>query len=184
MVYALRGRDGRARWTRAFIARRDVSEGYLSYTPRTAITQAFKLLDAPYGWGDLDGGQDCSRFIRMVFATMGFDLPRNSAGQARAGLSIAEFDESSLPSQKAAVIESRGCGGIALLYLKGHVMLYLGSVEGRSYVIHATSGYRERKGAHEVFLPLGRVVVSDLSLGEGTARGSLLERIRAVRLLR
>ncbi len=184
VVYALRRADGRARWVSAFIARNDVAEGDLPYTPRAAITQAFKLLDAPYGWGDSNGGQDCSRFIRMVFATMGFDLPRNSAQQARAGLPIAEFDISFKAPDKAEAIARQALAGATLLCLKGHVMLYLGEVDGGLYAIHATSGYREMKGGREVFVALGRVVVSDLSPGSGTSKGSLLERVRAVRFIR
>ncbi len=184
VVYALRGPDGRARWVSAFIARKDVSEGYLSYTPRAAITQAFKMLDAPYGWGDSNGAQDCSRFIRMVFATMGFDLPRNSAQQARSGLLIADLEAPLKLTEKSQAIARQGRGGVTLLCLKGHIMLYLGEVDGRLYAIHATSGYREYRGAQEAFIPLGRVVVSDLLLGAGASRGSLLERIRAVRFIR
>jgi len=50
--------------------------------------------------------------------------------------------------------------------MPGHVMLYLGALDGEPFVIHATqsSGY-------------DGVVVSDLSLGAGTEAGQLLDRL-------
>jgi len=63
-------------------------------------------------------------------------------------------------------------------------MLYLGKDEGRLYAIHAIWAYRQKGLEGDEATVLGRVVVSDLSLGEGASRGSLLERIVAVRLLK
>ncbi|MCK4440900.1 MAG: SH3 domain-containing protein, partial [Sulfurovaceae bacterium] len=34
-------------------------KGYLEYTPRNILTQAFEFLNAPYGWGGSFGEQDC-----------------------------------------------------------------------------------------------------------------------------
>ena len=72
---------------------------------------------------------------------------------------------------------------MTLLRLKGHIMLYLGEYDGRPFVIHATSGYRRKTGRSERAAALGRVVVSDLSLGAGTSKGSLLERVVDIRNL-
>ncbi len=41
------------------------------------------MLNQPYGWGDMYGEQDCSRFLQMVFATVGIMLPRDSKDQAQ-----------------------------------------------------------------------------------------------------
>jgi hypothetical protein len=60
----------------------------------------------------------------------------------------------------------------------------LGKDNDRLYAIHAIWAYREKGPEGDVPTVLGRVVVSDLSLGEGSSKGSLLERIVAVRLLK
>jgi hypothetical protein len=184
IVYPLRHEDGTVRFVSAFIFPRDMIQGVLPYTARMVIVQAFKLLDAPYGWGDMNGDQDCSRFIQMVFATMGLELPRNSAEQGRSGLSLAEFNTDASIKEKSALIFSEGEGALTLLRLKGHIMLYLGKDNGRPYVIHAAWAYRQKGPEGDEVKVLGRVVVSDLSLGEGSSKGSLLERIVAVRLLK
>lgn len=194
--------DGPTTFRSGFIAREDVAIGYLPFTPRTILRQAFKMLGSPYGWGDAQGRQDCSRFIQMVFATVGLDLPRNSGEQGKAGESLGEFTDTlptpvkdekdakalssatSVVSEKTTLLSTRAVGGLTLLRLKGHIMLYLGMVNDRYFAIHATWAYREAvKGSEDRARVINRVVVSDLSLGEGSKKGSLLERILSVRLL-
>ncbi|MCR4336766.1 MAG: SH3 domain-containing protein [Candidatus Omnitrophica bacterium] len=163
----------------AYLKREDVSVGYLSYTPRTIIEQAFQLHNVPYGWGGMYGEQDCSRFLQEVFATVGIHFPRNSSEQAKIGQALAKFDLTTSSEEKLQSLR-RALRGASILPLKGHIMLYLGEIEGRPFVIHATWGYREPQGAGQVVRVLNRVVVSDLFLGKGSKKGSLLERLVAV----
>ncbi len=171
------------RMVSGFIARDDVSIGYLSFTPRAIYRQAFKMLGKPYGWGDANGGQDCSRFIQMVFATVGLSLPRNSREQGQVGLMLDGFKEDLAAEDKAAVIVGDGVGALTLLRLNGHIMLYLGDVNEKPYAIHATWSYRERTGSGEIQHLLRRVVVTDLDLGAGASKGSLVERIISARVI-
>jgi hypothetical protein len=127
----------------------------------------------------MHGEQDCSAFLDEVFAVMGIILPRDSKDQAQTGQMLAQFEEKTLGPQK---IEAFGgvLGGITLLPMKGHIMLYLGMVDERPYAIHAVWAYRERKGDKDVPRVMNRVVVSDLSLGEGSQKGSLLKRLSKI----
>ncbi len=179
------GRDagGQWEWKTGFMNKKDIHEGYLAYTPRNVINQAFALLNEPYGWGGLHGEQDCSRFLHEIFSTFGIILPRNSKEQARAGKILGRFTEDSPPPVKLKTLEEQAVGGITVLGMKGHIMLYLGWVEGRPYAIHATWGYRVPAGDEDRVCVVNRVVVSDLSLGEGSQRGSLLERIHSIVLM-
>ncbi len=183
VLFPVRGEDGWARLASAFLPRVDVNIGYLRYTPRTVIEQAFKLLGTPYGWGDSGGAVDCSRFVNMVFATVGLHLPRNSSEQGRSGLAAADFDPRFGALDKFVAIAGRGLGGVTLLRLPGHIMIYLGEVDKRLYAIHAAWSYREPDETGGVSRVIGRVAVSDLSLGKGMPKGSLLERITTVRFL-
>lgn len=167
-----------------FIAREDVNIGYLPYTPRSIIRQAFKMLNAPYGWGDMYGEQDCSRFVRMVFATVGLKMPRNSAEQGKVGRALAGSTETAPLAEKRKFVAANAVGGLAILHLKGHVMLYLGEYRDRLFAIGATWAYREAvPGKEERVRVLNRVAVTDLALGEGTSKGSFLQRILSVRSL-
>lgn len=150
----------------------DVHTGYVLYTRRNVINQSFKLLHTPYGWGGMRGERDCSRFIMDIFACFGIRMPRNSSWQARIGREIARFDRfKNLPS------------GISILYLPGHIMLYLGKDNGNYYVIHDTWAYTEGRWPSRVKKHIGRVVVSDLSLGEYGKTGSLLEQLVSVNVI-
>ncbi|MFA6281770.1 MAG: SH3 domain-containing protein, partial [Candidatus Omnitrophota bacterium] len=66
---------------KAYIKKENANIGYLSYTPRNIIEQAFKLFNAPYGWGGTGGEQDCSSYMQEIFQTVGITLPRNSSAQ-------------------------------------------------------------------------------------------------------
>ncbi len=157
-------------------------------TRRAVLTEAFSLLDSPYGWGGHEGGRDCSRFLLDIFATFGLPLPRHSARQATSG--TFQVDVESMPSrEKLLLIESAQQKGIVLLHFPGHIMLYLGrDDDGRPYAIHSFSEYVEPcegltdpDGAPiETLRRVDRVAVSDLSLGEGSSRTDFLSRISRV----
>lgn len=175
--------DGTLSLGPAYLRRGHITTGPLPYTPRHALEQAFELLHSPYGWGDAHGGLDCSRLIQRVFSTMGLLLPRNSFDQARVGRPLATFAEGTPGRTREALLESHGLGGISLVSVPGHVMLYLGSDGKRPYVLHALFGYREPSREGERLRLVNRVHVTDLSLGEGTARGPVRDRLRHLRLL-
>jgi hypothetical protein len=168
-----------------FLAPADVNSGFLPYTPRVIYEQAFKMLDKPYGWGDMNGGQDCSRFIQMVFATVGLQLPRNSSEQRLVGILLDGFKEDLSPEDKEAYLLGDGVGALTLLGLKGHIMLYLGDVDEKPYAIHATWSYKEKApdGQGEVTRFIKGVAVTGLNLGAGSSKGSLLERIISIRVI-
>ncbi|OGW96715.1 MAG: hypothetical protein A2Z81_01815 [Omnitrophica WOR_2 bacterium GWA2_45_18] len=171
--------QGRMELRPAFINRAQVSVGFLPYTMRTVLEQAFKLLNEPYGWGDRLGEQDCSRFVQEIFATVGIVLPRDSRNQALVGVTRAAFESSTSGEEK--LVELTQAAEIpVLLYMKGHILLYLGMEENRPYAIHAVWAYRQPNGEEDRVRVINRVAVSDLFLGEGSKKGSLLNRMSAI----
>ncbi len=166
-----------------YLRRADVHEGFLPYTPRQIIRQAFELLNAPYGWGDMHGEQDCSRFIQEIFATVGISMPRNSSEQAQVGRLVGKFDLKTKDEDKLRVLTREAVGGVTVLQLKrqNHIVLFLGWSDGRPYAIHATWGYRQKDGIFETVRVINRVAVTDLFLGEGASSGSLVGRTVVIR---
>ncbi len=165
----------------AYASADQVHRGYLPCTPRTAITQAFRLLNTPYGWGGMYGEQDCSRFVQEVFACMGILMPRNSGSQAKVGRLVAAFDRAVPAEQRrASLISARG--GVTTLQFPGHIMLYLGEIDGEPYAIHDLFAYTEPvRGGDDLLVPVNRVAVTSLAVGDGTKKGSLLMRLVNVR---
>jgi len=160
-----------------------VNRGYLPYTRRNVITTAFSMLDERYGWGGMWGYWDCSAFVRDVFSVFGFVLPRNSTSQSKVGTILGAFDTDTRISDKYAVLDTAPPGA-TILRLPGHVMIYLGTYDDNYYVIHDIWAYRTSDALGRKYLVgIGRVAVSELTLGEGGARGSLIERITHVVLM-
>jgi cell wall-associated NlpC family hydrolase len=106
--------------------------------PMTAAQMARlanELINEPYGWGGLNGNRDCSAMIRDLFAPFGVWLPRNSTEQALEGGTF--IDLSALSAQeKEEKIVLQGIPYLTLLWRKGHIMLYVGTHDGKPLVFH------------------------------------------------
>ncbi len=153
-------------------------------TRRALLTTAFSFLGSPYGFGDANGGRDCSRLQMDVFESFDLALPRHSGWQAQAGLFNLDLHGMS-PQEKLAALDAVAPHAAVLLGLPGHIMLYLGKNEaGTPMALHALGEYaRPCSGGGETVVDVQRTVVSDLQLGAGSSRGSLLERLTALVVL-
>jgi len=183
VVLPTRDSDGKIRIVSGYIRAKDLHLGYLPYTQRVIIEQAFELLNTPYGWGGANGEQDCSQFLQEIFSTTGIDLPRNSGSQAKAGALLYEFKKSDKASEREAEVIAYAKPGVSLLYMKGHIMLYLGEVNKKPFAIHDTRGYSKRIWFKDVGMLINKITVSDLTLGDGSFKGSWLSRLQCVRLI-
>lgn len=183
ILLADRDEDGRYREKTAWVETEKVSDTVLPYTARTVYRQAFRLLNAPYGWGGTFGEQDCSQFLCEIFSTVGVTLPRNTSRQARIGISVPGFAANGTDAEKSLALLSSALPAATILRLPGHIMLYLGTVDGKPYVIHSTWSYREKQGGKEITRLINRVTVSTLELGSDTKKGTHLHRITDARIV-
>lgn len=122
-----------------------VRQGYLPYTRRNVLQQAFLFLGEPYGWGGA-GGQDCSYLVAMVYRCFGLVLPRNSWYQEQLAAADTPVSASNWEQFDKALT---GLPAGASLHLKGHVMLYLGKVGQRHFVLHALAAHGQGIGCRE-----------------------------------
>jgi hypothetical protein len=174
--------DGSLTFKKGYIrSDEDVHRGFLPYTQENIAHQAFKMLDHPYGWGDLFGGRDCSRFIMDLFRTFGILMPRNSKEQALVGKDLGLLEKKSIKEKSKKLDQAVPLA--TTLRLPGHIMLYLGRDKGKHYVIHSIWGIQNYGKSGLVLDKIGKVVVSDLSLGRSGPHGSLLHRLTDVRLI-
>ncbi len=171
--------DGSVRLKTAYVSlKSDVSEGFLPYTKRNIVRQAFKLLGARYGWGGIYNGRDCSGFTHDVFLTLGVEMPRDSKGQGFIGTQIDHFEYKEDTERKLAALRA-STPGLTLLRMPKHQMLYLGEVNGQFYVIHCTWAERISMTSDEKNR-INQVVVSDLNLNGKSHLGSLFDRIISI----
>lgn len=136
----------------------DVSVGYLPYTQRNILTQAFKMLGDRHGWSGLNKSRDSSALVMDVYQTMGIHLPRNSSQQSLAPgekTDLSALDD----SEKTQEILKQPAG--CLLFGDGHVALYLGQYEGKPYVLHSLYVAYDESGTEQM---INAIVATDLSL--------------------
>ncbi len=139
---------------------RDVSAGYLTYTTKNVISQAFKLLGNRYGWGGMLDSQDCSLFVRDVYRCFGLELPRNTTWQA--AMPAEKIDMSGMTvSEKTDVLNTLPSGSV--LQFSGHEMLYLGEEGGLYYTINDVSSLVSPDDPDGGIIDPRSVIVNDLS---------------------
>ncbi len=66
----------------------------------------------------------------------------------------------------------------------GHIMLYVGEYENNYYVIHNKWSYKRSNGEKEEEVFIKRTLVSDMNLGETSQKGSLLNKLSYMGVLR
>jgi hypothetical protein len=152
-------------------------------TRRTILTDAFAGMGHRYGLGGTNDGIDCSAFVLDAFESAGMELPRHSSDQARAGTITVDLRGITDPAARLARLDEADRAGVVVIYLPGHVALYLGrDARGVPMAIHAFGGWRTvcADGTGETKHVIRRVAVSGLDLGAGTREGSLLQRAQTL----
>jgi len=117
-----------------------------------------------YGWGGIDSHRDCSSFIQDFFSPFGIYLNRNSKAQTK----FHEYIDLSSKSdyEKEQFIKNNAIPFLSLVYLKGHIMLYIGNKDDKALVMHNIWGLRTRefpfkKGRNII----GKTVITSLTPG-------------------
>ncbi len=160
----------------------DVSIGYLPYTFRNVFRQCFVLFNRRYGWGGMYEERDCSGYIMDVFRCFNIHLPRNSTGQRKASKTVVPLE--GLDRDARFEVLGTAPGGISLLSIPGHIMIFLGEVDGKLYAIHDFWAWRSpsREG-NDIVHRVARVAVTDLMLGKGSRKGSFFDRLTHITIL-
>ncbi|APR95652.1 hydrolase [Pandoraea thiooxydans] len=102
-------------------------------TPRHLATLLKALIGRPYGWGNTGLYNDCSSELQSIFAAFGVWLPRHSSSQMSAG-DMTDLSGDS-PAQRLAILMREGKPMRTLIYIGGHVMLYLGKVQRGGHLV-------------------------------------------------
>ncbi|UHQ56034.1 SH3 domain-containing protein [Microbulbifer sp. YPW16] len=135
----VRGEDGRLEFEPTLVARsRDVNVGHLEYRPSLVLEQAFKFLGERYGWGHDYNGRDCTGFVGEVYKSFGILMPRNSGQQGKGAFAPTQFFEPGDDRKRLQALDNLTVGD--LIYIPGHVMMYIGHAGGEPYVIHDVTG--------------------------------------------
>lgn len=126
---------------------------------------ANELIAEQYGWGGIFGFRDCSSFTQDFYTTFGIYLGRNSRQQTFSGkyFNIKELSN----EEKKEFIIKNAKPFKTLIYLKGHIMLYVGVSKDEPLVMHNVWGvktkvYLNKKGRNII----GKNVITTLEFGK------------------
>lgn len=141
------------------------------------------IMDQTYGWGGLYGNRDCSAALRDLFAPFGLWLPRNSSDQAHKAGRFMDLSGLGADQKKQALMDE-GIPFLTLVWMEGHIMLYIGAWQQEPLVMHNTWGLRTENGTAII----GRMVITTLEPGKERAdlvrpEGLLINRVAGMTIL-
>lgn len=160
--FAIRGKGGKAILQAAKTKKEGlIAKKPIAMSPNNATMIARQFYNEPYGWGGLMETRDCSSFTKDYFAPFGIFLRRNSSKQARDG-SYANIR--GIPkSKKKQTIISKAKPFQSMLYVPGHIVLYLGQYKGEPVIMHTYWGARLKNGSKKI---LARTVITTTEPGK------------------
>ena len=126
---------------------------------------------------------------RDFFTVFGIWLPRHSEDQVREAGVFIDLQGFSA-EEKEKVILQKGVPYLSLLWRKGHVMLYIGSKDGRALIFHNIWGLRTKDlRGREGRKIIGQAVITTLQPGRELVNadrtaGTLLDNIAAMNILK
>ncbi len=114
----------------------------VAFTPENIAKIATAFVNEPYGWGESCETRDCSALTRDFFAPFGIFLRRNSSQQAGDGtrISLAGLNK----EEKKAKILANAVPFRSMLFVPGHIVLYIGEYNNEPIVMHAYWGIRQK----------------------------------------
>lgn len=124
VLVPIRDADGRALIRSATLSDAQIAPMPLAATPRHLAMLMKTLIGRPYGWGNSGLYNDCSSELQSIFAAFGVWLPRHSSTQMSAGR-MTDLSAST-PAQRLDYLARHGEPFRTLIYIGGHVMLYIG----------------------------------------------------------
>ncbi len=185
VLLPVRNADGSLDIKRALIARsQDVNRGFLAFTRENIIRQAFKFLGERYGWGHSYNARDCTGFVMEIYKTFGIYMPRNTSQQGESEFGQnTRFTGQSTQQDKLSALKQMDVGD--LIYVPGHVLMYIGDVDGEPYVIHDVSIFRYTDENGEYYEgALNSVSVTPLIPLYGTKESTYVELMYNIKRIR
>lgn len=147
------------------------------FTSKTVAKIAKEFYNEPYGWGGGYGCRDCSATTRDFLAPFGIFLHRNSSQQAKDGENY--FLKSSLKWSKKREIIKKAKPFFSLLYVPGHIMLYLGNYNNEPIIMHSYWGIRKKDYTK---LITGRTIIT--STEPGSEREDVREKSKLINTIK
>jgi len=157
-------KNSKPMFLKATLSKDVVSENILTFSKENIDHIISEISLSNYGWGGMYNQRDCSSMLRDLFSVFGVWLPRNSSQQSRMGtiISLENLED----EEEIKLIKEKAIPFQALLYKKGHIVLYVGTYSGEISSFHNTWGIKTKKDGVAGRVVIGRSIFSSLRLGK------------------
>ncbi len=140
-------RHGEARIAKAKIS--NASDTLAAALPIPATRENFArllndMVNKPYGWGGTSFNHDCSQELKNLYAPFGIWLARNSLAQMDS-IKVKKLDSETSLKKRLAYLRDHGKPFMTLVYVGGHIMLYVGEDENNMPVLYQNVWYLWKK---------------------------------------
>ncbi len=149
----------------------------LKFTAKNVAMLTQEFYNEPYGWGGGYECRDCSATTRDFLGVFGIFLHRNSSKQAKDGTSIKIKNWPK--AYKKKFITQNAEPFRSLLYVPGHIVLYLGQFKGEPVIMHTYWGIRKKDGTKFI---TGRTIIT--STEPGKERNDVKENAKLINTLK
>ncbi|TLD83195.1 hypothetical protein LS70_005450 [Helicobacter sp. MIT 11-5569] len=168
----VRNARGYAHAIKIALDKNDFAEFPMAFSSAEVAQLAQNLMGEKYGWGGMFGNRDCSMFLRDILGNFGFYLPRNSQAQMHqdsknSTLYIYRDISKQNAQEKLKTLKEYGIPFATLLGMQGHIMLYLGEMNGEIYILHDIWGLRTLQNeTQEGRKIIGKIAITSLEIGK------------------
>lgn len=114
-------------------------------------------LGRPYGWGGLHLYNDCSQALKGLFTPFGIWLPRHSSNQVEDATHV-DLSTKSI-TDRLAYLREHGKPFQTIVYVNGHVVLYIGTNPANQQVMTFQSVWAMKPGDHKYRAVIGQAVL-------------------------
>lgn len=102
------------------------------------------MVNKPYGWGGTAFNHDCSQELKNLYAPFGIWLARNSRSQMDS-IKLVKLDEERSLKKRLDYLRKHGKPFMTLVYVGGHIMLYVGEDNKKMPVLYQNVWYLWKK---------------------------------------
>jgi cell wall-associated NlpC family hydrolase len=175
---AIKGYRGKAKLKRVKPTQKGIiAKIPLPFTPANVAKVAKEFYNEPYGWGGGYECRDCSATTRDFMGVFGVFLHRNSSKQAKDGEQIYIKGLAKKAKKRAIIKNAKPFR--SLLYVPGHIVLYLGEYRGEPVIMHTYWGIRKKNGSK---LVTARTIIT--STEPGKERKDIKEKSKLINTLK
>ncbi len=123
-----------------------------------------ELENGKYGWGGIYGQRDCSSTLRDFYTPFGVWLPRNSYPQSKVG-DVIELERFS-NEEKENIIQEYAIPFKTLVYKKGHIALYVGTIDNKVIIFQNVWGVKTKENGIKGRFLIAKPIFSTLEVGK------------------